>query len=50
MEFYQCTSRIGAISHMLFSSKNVQDLAVSGWARLFCKAGFTQDPTISSWV
>ena len=40
MELYQCTSRNGAISHVLFSSKNVQHLAVSGGAQLFCKAGF----------
>ena len=40
MEFCQCTSHNDAISHMLFSGKNGQDLAVSRWARLLCKAGF----------
>jgi hypothetical protein len=39
-EFYPGTSRNGAISHMLFSSKNGRGLAVSEWARLFCKAEF----------
>ena len=40
MEFCQSTSHNDAISHMLFSGKNGQDLAVSRWARLLCKAGF----------